>query len=97
MWLSSLEKKTTKKIEPAKRAYYRYASRHISYMAAVLRAFVEPRVAPSWCARVDGNKRKNRSPEIVLRVSGLAPVTVFLVGIRKSGGAFGTCVPRAPP
>ena len=83
--------KIARKIEPAKRAYYRYASRHISYMAAVLRAFVEPRVAPSWCARVDGNKRKNGSPEIVLRVSRLAPLAVFLVSIEKWWGLERLC------
>ena len=40
---------------------------------AGLSTFVEPRVAPSWCARVDGNKRKMPALEAVLRVSGLAP------------------------
>lgn len=62
----------------------------------MLRVFVEPRVAPSWCARVDGNKRKNGSPEIVLRVSRLAPLAAFLVSIEKWWG-LELFVFRAPP
>ena len=72
-----------------------HARRGLSKVA-VLRAFVEPRVAPSWCARVDGNRRKGAAVEAVLRVSRLAPLAAFLVRIEKWWG-LELFVFRAPP
>ena len=69
-----------------------HARRGLSKVA-VLRAFVEPRVAPSWCARVDGNRRKGAAVEAVLRVSRLAlPFAVFLEYVKVVGPGT-VCVP----